>query len=61
MKVVRRWQWATQRHGGCTTPGGIQGQIGQGSEQTQGVKDIPAHFGGSWTRRCLKVHSNPNL
>ena len=34
---------ATQRGGGCPIPGNIQGQAGQGSEQSDLVEDVPAH------------------
>lgn len=40
-------------------PGNIPGQAGQGSEQPDLVEDVPAHCEGSWTRRPLKISSNP--
>lgn len=35
-----------QKAGGCPTPGKIQGQIGQGSDQLAVVESIPAHCRG---------------
>lgn len=31
-------------------PGNMQGQAGQGSEQTNVVEDVPAHCKEGWTR-----------
>lgn len=28
---------------GCSIPANIQGEVGQGSEQLDGVEDVPAH------------------
>ena len=35
-----------QRGGGCPIPGNFQGHIGQGSEQSGLVEDVPAHCRG---------------
>lgn len=32
--------------GGCTIPGNIQSQVGQGSEQPHLVEDVPVHCRG---------------
>jgi len=35
-----------QRGGRCPIPGNIQGLVGQGSEYTDAVEDVPAHCRG---------------
>jgi len=35
--------WVAQRGSGGPIPGNIQGQVGQGSDQPDLVKDVPAH------------------
>lgn len=45
--------------GGCTIPGNIQGQIGQSSEQSGSVEDVPAQL-MVWTTWHLKVYSSWN-
>jgi len=51
MRVMKHWN---------TLPRTIQGQVGQGFQQPGLVEDVPVHCRGGWTRRPLKVPSNPN-
>ena len=49
-----------QRSGRCPVSGNIQGQVGWGYGQPDGVEDVPADCGGGWARWPLKVPSKPN-
>lgn len=49
----------SQRGCGCPIPGNIQGQVEQGSEQPDLVKNVPALCRG-WSTWPLKAPSNPN-
>ena len=46
-----------QRGGGCSVPGDIQGQAGQGSEHLIWCR-CPCSLQGNWTRWPLRVPSN---
>jgi len=39
-----------QRSGRCPVSGNIQGQVGWGYGQPDGVEDVPADCGGGWAR-----------
>jgi len=46
MRVMKTVEQVAQRGGRCPTPGNIQGPIGRGSEQPDGVEDVPAYCRG---------------
>ena len=46
MKVVKHWNRLPIRDGGCPVPGDIQGQAGQGSEQSDLSVGVPVHCRG---------------
>lgn len=49
---------SSQGGGGCPIPVNIEGQVEQGSEQPNLVKDVPAHCrGGSDESRVLPIRS----
>jgi len=43
MRVVKHWEQIAWGGGRCPIPGNIQGQVGQGSEQSDLIEDIPIH------------------
>lgn len=42
-RVVKCWWQVVQGGGGCSVPGNVQGQVGQGSEQPDLAEDPPAY------------------
>ena len=53
-------EWIAQRGGWCPLPGGVQGQVGQGSEQPNLAEYAPAPCRRVWLDKLYNIPSNPN-